>query len=809
MSMNTLTMIQITEVFAAYTLITLLLPWIALRKVFRKFTIPEQIMGYFLAGNIYVIYLVFLMEFLHISGRVSLIIGNVVPFVVILYKKFKGHIPEMIEEALVKIQYILHGEIGLKTFFFGKREKKDGTFTKNDVKRWLTYVPDVILTALIVAGVCYVYGKNAVTVYGYKASDMPVHTYWVNLMDENHIFGAGVYPHGFHCIIYYLHAVFGFRTYVVMRVFGFVQTVFIHLAILVPLRGLCKNRYTPYMGTAVYLFGNFFSAQTYSRYASTLPQEYGMLFIFPTAYFAIMFFQKYAAALKAEKEGQEEVKNAKTKASRWDLLGLVISFSLTLTVHFYNTMIAGVLCIGIAMGYFFRCFRWKYLKQLIVAALLSIVLAVAPMAIGVAMGNPLQGSLYWGMNVIKGTANEEGNISTKKEVVKDKNGNEVTVVGDVDEETIEKIKNNMIITESDGKTPVNPEEKTLKDVLKMKAAIILSQTKNYVLNNSEKMTKGLVLCVVISILLGLISIIFRRVDYGGMIWSIGAYTGLMFLMQSMGALGLPALMDPARNSIFFAYSIGVLLAVTADAVLYLIVGAPEDMKKTDAVQRKRLRLRLCLMNLGAFALLVMMGKYVWEHKLYKEPIKTTAFEMNEAITCLTNIIKSNEKNTWTICSANDETQMVHGSGYHYETITFLKDMRKINKNPVVKLPTNMVYFFIEKEPLNYAQTANPDEWKDVKVSKKYAEQPLCLSSGLAPYLREDRAVTMSHMYYWAQEFMKLYPNAMNVYYETDTFVCYRVSQNGYNLYNFAIDYGYNDPVQKITTKTDQTKTGQK
>lgn len=87
MSMNTLTMIQIAEVFAVYTLITLLLPWIALRKVFRKFTIPEQIMGYFLAGNIYVIYLVFLMEFLHISGRVSLIIGSVVPFVVILYKK--------------------------------------------------------------------------------------------------------------------------------------------------------------------------------------------------------------------------------------------------------------------------------------------------------------------------------------------------------------------------------------------------------------------------------------------------------------------------------------------------------------------------------------------------------------------------------------------------------------------------------------------------------------------------------------------------------------------------------------------------
>ena len=58
MSMNTLTIIQILEVLAAYTLIALLLPWLALRKVFCKFTIPERIMGYFLAGNFYAIYLV-------------------------------------------------------------------------------------------------------------------------------------------------------------------------------------------------------------------------------------------------------------------------------------------------------------------------------------------------------------------------------------------------------------------------------------------------------------------------------------------------------------------------------------------------------------------------------------------------------------------------------------------------------------------------------------------------------------------------------------------------------------------------------
>ena len=779
MSMNTLTIIQILGVLAAYTLIALLLPWLALRNVFGKFTISERIMGYFLTGNFYVIYLVFLMEFLHISGRMTLTAGTIVPFLIILYRKHRGHILKIIEKFLLKVRYILHGEIGWKTLLFGRKEEKKRSYHRQDVKRWINYVPDLLLTALLIAGVCYVYGRNAVTVYGYKASDMPVHTYWVNLMDENHIFGAGVYPHGYHCIIYYLHKVFGFPTYVVMRVFGFVQTIFVHLALLVPLRALCKNRYTPYIGTAVYLMGNFFSAQTYSRYTSTLPQEFGMLFIFPTAYFAIAFFQKYAAVLKAE---TEEEKKEDTRITKWYLLGLIISFSLTLTVHFYNTMIAGVLCVGIAIGYFFRCLRWKYLKQLIIAALLSVLLAVAPMAIGVAMGNPLQGSLYWGMNVIKGTANDSGNLSTKKKVVKDKNGNEVTVVGDVDDETIEKIKNGTIMTEGDGKTPVKPEpEKTFKQKVEEKIQAVFNQTQSFVFDGNKKMTMLLTFGVAASVLLGVLCVLFRRPDQAGAVWSIGAYTGLMFLMQSMGVLGLPALMDPARNSIFFAYSVGVLLAVDADTVLYLTLGW---FKKTWA------------MNLAALVLLLMTGNYIWEHQLYKEPVKTKAFEMNENITCLTNIIKSNEKNTWTICSANDETQMVYGNGYHYETITFLKEMKDIQKNPMVKIPTNTVYFFIEKKPLNYAQTVNSNDWKNVKISKKYAREELDYSTGLTPYMGVNRAVTMSHMYYWAQKFMELYPNVMNVYYETDQFVCYRVSQNGYNLYNFAIDYGYNNSGQK-------------
>ncbi len=50
---------------------------------------------------------------------------------------------------------------------------------------------------------------------------------------------------------------------------------------------------------------------------------------------------------------------------------------------------------------------------------------------------------------------------------------------------------------------------------------------------------------------------------------------------------------------------------------------------------------------------------------------------------------------------------------------------------------------------------------------------------------------MSRAYYWAQEFKRLYPNEVTTYLETDQFVCYRIEQNPYRLYNFAVDYGYN------------------
>ena len=76
------------------------------------------------------------------------------------------------------------------------------------------------------------------------------------------------------------------------------------------------------------------------------------------------------------------------------------SISMTLAAHFYDTIIAGLLCVGIGAGFCFRCFRWRYLKRIVTAGIAGLMIAVLPMAAAYVTGTPLQGSLNWGMAML-------------------------------------------------------------------------------------------------------------------------------------------------------------------------------------------------------------------------------------------------------------------------------------------------------------------------------------------------------------------------------------------------------------------------
>lgn len=767
MSMTTLITLRFVGIFAAYTGLTVLLPEIMFRRILAGRRLSEQFLMCYTFGNFYIINIVFAVQLLHISGFWTLVLFTAVPGILIWSKVNRVSLRELCMKTGIVCKKILQGSMGIKGFLYRVKNRSMAVLKK---AVWLFYCEVVcntlqwILAGAVIAALFWIYGRQLILTYGYRASDIPVHLNWINQMSRGNLFASGVYPFGFHCMVYYLHAVFGFDTYVILCVFYLVQVFFIHIVLLAMLKLLCRSLYLPYAGIMVYILGSFWARQTYSRFGSSLPQEFGMIFVIPSVYFLIRFFQI-------------ERKNLKNRETKLILGCFALAFSLTLAIHFYGTMIAGLCCIGIAVGFCTRFLNKEYFRRIMLTGIISVFLAVLPMGIAFAGGTPLQGSLGWGLSVINGDSSDTEDTSENEAAQKQ-------AMEEMAARLIENTQNSNSESVQTGEIPIITEapKHSLADKArgipkKMKnlREMMIRRIQEFIINSQEQWCAYAVLAgIAVLILLGLMFIILRRITYGEMLMSAGFCMGILTLLLCAGNLGLPVLMDPARCSIYYVYLLIVSITVLGDGLLYLIF-----MPRILTIPR----------NVVSFILTVSMAAGMIHQGLVKTPDFISDYVSNGAFTCLTNIIKENKDETWTIVSANDETQMGLDHGWHYETITFLRKQEHINKDTKLIIPTEKVYFFIEKIPLNYSVVYSGS---GQSISKKGASQSLPNSGGIGMYQGEGRWILMSRMYYWAQAFMEMYPNEMKVYYESEDFVCYVISQNMYHQYNFAIDYGYNE-----------------
>lgn len=801
--MTTLVILRFLGIFAVYTGVTLALPALMFRRILRGRSLAEQFLMCYTFGNFYIINIVFLLQLLHISNFLTLAGLTAVLSIVIGGRVNRIPLKQQAGNTWHLFGKLLRGRMKLKSaifLFLGKC----AAGIKRLAKFFYRHIVKNPIQSMLLLGIgvclCWIYGRQIILVYGYRASDIPVHMSWINEMSRGKIFAKGVYPFGFHCIIYYLHAVFRFDTYVILCQFFFAQVIFMHLVLLAMLKQLCKTKYIPYIGTFVFLLGNFWSGQTYSRFYATLPQEFGMIFVIPSIYFLIRFFQIPKQKL-ADKE------------TRLTLQCFAMAFSLTLAIHFYGTMIAGLCCIGIACGFCFRFLRKEYFRRIMFTGICSVFLAVLPMGIAFATGTPLQGSLGWGLSVINGG---KSSSSTEAEAETDEAETLEVSTGD-DKNTVRVVKPDGTVMEIDvsdlpsaqenesgGQTqtettaPAVPKVSFGEKIRKIpgKAKNALSEMSSRILEFIIKLdVKNIGYMILASfallLLLGLVFCIFRQTEYGAMLMSMGFCMWIVTILLCAGVFGLPPLMDGARCSIYYVYLLSAALTALADGLLYMVLPL------------RKLRLVRNAVSL-AVAAAVLMGMF--QNHMIKQSDFSSGFVMNGAITCLSNIIHENEDKTWTIVSANDETQMGLDHGWHYETITFLRGMETLEKNTKVIIPTKTVYFFIEKIPGDYAVSYAKS---GQSISRKGASRSLPNVGGIGMYQGEGRWIVMSRMYYWAQAFMELYPNEMKVYYEDNKFICYKIEQNMYHQYDFAIDYRYNqNKMQDETAEDTQDETQQ-
>lgn len=779
MLMSTLVILRFTGIFAAYTGITVLLPEIMFRRILKGRRLSEQFLMSYTFGNFYIINIVFALQLLHISNFFTLTAGTVLMSILIGVKVNRVPLRRKLAEGKKIFCRLSDGSLGIRSAVskFGEWMKSGCRYFGKFFCRYIVKKPIQSVFLIFICGaLLWIYGRQIILTYGYRASDIPVHLSWINQMSRGKIFSKGVYPFGFHCMIYYLHTVFRIDTYVILCEFFFAQVIYLHAVLLAMLKLLCKTKYLPYIGVFTYIVGNFWAGQTYSRFYSTLPQEYGMIFVIPSVYFLIRFFQIHK-------------ENLKDRETRRILQCFAMAFSLTLAIHFYGTMIAGLCCIGIAMGFCFRFVKKEYFCRIMVTGILSVALAVLPMAIAFAGGTPLQGSLGWGMSVINGTQNNTSDTANTS------SDNKVKVTGE-DGKTVEIDVSKLPSAKKDETTVVVEQKKPslgdrirtvtdkikvisdkIKDMPNRLSKVVRTMSiriRNIVIPvDWQKMGTAVMAAYAGLLSLGLVFCAFRKTEYGAALMSVGFCILILTVLLCAGPFGLPTLMDAARCSIYYAYLLPVAGVVLADGILCFMT-IPQIFRNSKNVLS---------LGISVIILIVLLQK-----DLVKNPEFSSGYVTNGAITCLTNIIRDNEDETWTIVSANDETQMGLDHGWHYETITFLRQLEKIDENTKILIPTKNIYFFIEKIPLDYSVSY---AGSGQSISKKGASQTLPNVGGIGMYQGEKRWIVMSRMYYWVQAFMKKYPNEMKVYYEDDQFICYRIPQNMYHQYNFAIDYGYN------------------
>lgn len=796
MSFNLVTAGWIAKIFIIYGLMVLAVPSLILRKTLAGRTTAQKYVICVVAGNFFYITLVLALGLVHLTNRYVLIGASLIIPAVIGIRR-RQQLIELFWKGWNNVFRLVRGENSLR--FLTKKficwtgdQVWDlvGPGIKRVARNWIEW----LLFAFCSGFILWLYSLT--DHFGPQFSDLVIHMRWINQVDQGIIFGEGIYPFGMHALIYYIHKVFNIYTARLILLFGVVQTFYIFTMLLAFLKEICRYRYTPYLTYLAFAVGNWILSNLQRRYYAALPQELGMLFILPCAIALIHFFrsreeeEKKYRRMKQENLLYTQIGTGKTtpESTLW-LWILIISFSLTLTVHFYDTIIAGCLVAVVAVVYIRQIFRWDTFRRLAAAGVLSLAIAIAPMAIAFAGGTPLEGSLYWALEVmgVDITSLEES-LSQQTDAQKDQEDQSSFLLeaaalewempeenSSSPEETEQpKAENNEI--EAEISLSEAPEQESAVEVRFAQALNQIDEFLRKTIFKDEMSYKIWGFFVILMILMIPVLWIAREWEYSRYIMIGLGYNFLLLAMTAFPQLGLPSIVDNGRLSIFFSYTALVCFSQAADGILVLMGKFIPWTKPLQFISM--------ILALGAVGYTVSPGQ------LRVRDVSASELQTDGAALCVFDIMENYPYQKWTIVSCNEERNMVSPVAWHYEAADFLWDIEDYGTAEKIYIPTQYVFFFVEKNVLNYALEPEFTQL-DGHVSAEWASYDLPWRNQLDHYSGTNRIIINSRLYYWAQEYMERYPNEMKIYYEDEDFVCYFIEQNEYYLNNFAIDYGYN------------------
>lgn len=655
-----------------------------------------------------------------------------------------------------------------------------------------------ILFVLIVFAVAY-FSYGAFQCHSYGWGDMYVHHAWIYGLKEGKIFSAGIYPEAMHCFIYCMNDLFGISVYSCMMFLGEIHVSALLLAIYCFLREVMKSKYTVYLVLAAFLTIDMVCVDEIygmSRMQYTIPQEFGLYTQFLCALYLVRFLRR----------NPEEGK-AKRKVWNDDLFLFMTSLAASLAIHFYVTMMAFFLCAAIAIFGIVKVFKKENFKSLVIAVLAGMIISAAPMVLAYASGIPLQGSLNWGMNVMNGTDTKEGRTQQAQSIASENNA-ETSSQNESESQSSESIQQESGVQSSQSVTSEEKQQTETNDALEQEQTSQKKSRKTigeyikmvykygYAQLYGDTRAKWLLGFTLIAGILSVINWIitavrFRKLPFE-LYFGITAASVIFMILYAAPFLGLPEIIAGARLCLTEQVLLLSMMALPADEVLF-------------AIGRRKMAYILPYLSVLGVAAIYAGTNYfgVYHSYLYYELTR-----YNSVVNLTNRIASEYPKQRYTIISTTDEIYQVIESGWHEEILDFYYKS-KLEK---YYIPTEYLFFYVEKNPIQYAQYhffAGPRWLAQKKYSQYYKYSNAVISEGSvikSSKISEDvlgepltdmgkasdaysnlknRTILESELYFWCQDFKARLPYEIQVYYEDEDVVCYMIKQNPEHLYNLG------------------------
>lgn len=655
-----------------------------------------------------------------------------------------------------------------------------------------------ILFVLIVFAVAY-FSYGAFQCHSYGWGDMYVHHAWIYGLKEGKIFSAGIYPEAMHCFIYCMNDLFGISVYSCMMFLGEIHVSALLLAIYCFLREVMKSKYTVYLVLAAFLTIDMVCVDEIygmSRMQYTIPQEFGLYTQFLCALYLVRFLRRNPEEGKAKRKGWND-----------DLFLFMTSLAASLAIHFYVTMMAFFLCAAIAIFGIVKVFKKENFKSLVIAVLAGMIISAAPMVLAYASGIPLQGSLNWGMNVMNGTDTKEGRTQQAQSIASENNA-ETSSQNESESQSSESIQQESGVQSSQSVTSEEKQQTETNDALEQEQTSQKKSRKTigeyikmvykygYAQLYGDTRAKWLLGFTLIAGILSAINWIitairFRKLPFE-LYLGITAASVIFMILYAAPFLGLPEIIAGARLCLTEQVLLLSMMALPADEVLF-------------AIGRRKMACILPYLSVLGVAAIYAGTNYfgVYHGYLYYELTR-----YNSVVNLTNRIASEYPKQRYTIISTTDEIYQVIESGWHEEILDFYYKS-KLEK---YYIPTEYLFFYVEKNPIQYAQYhffAGPRWLAQKKYSQYYKYSNAVISEGSAiksSKISEDvlgepltdmgkasdaysnlknRTILESELYFWCQDFKARLPYEIQVYYEDENVVCYMIKQNPEHLYNLG------------------------